>query len=194
VTAAANETQDEDDDDDGMADGADNCALAASDTQGDLDGDGKGDACDDSDGDGVLDDRDACPATPAPGGGCPSASASPPSSPIPIRTAAQLGLRLPASLTTRGFTRGLTVRVLSTQDVALRVAVVVPGRAKGLILDETNLPRSGRTHTVKLRAPRGSLSGVRVVEVRIIAINGGGLTTTATRKIRVRHLERRGHG
>ncbi len=43
------------------ASGADNCPLAANPTQADFNHDGIGDACQDSDGDGVLDSVDNCP-------------------------------------------------------------------------------------------------------------------------------------
>jgi hypothetical protein len=48
-------------DDDRVPDRADNCPWTPNPDQGDLDGDGDGDACDpDDDADGVLDDADAC--------------------------------------------------------------------------------------------------------------------------------------
>ena len=56
------ESQDSDDDNDTRPDVADNCPLLANTDQADLDGDGKGDACDpDDDGDGVADPSDGCP-------------------------------------------------------------------------------------------------------------------------------------
>jgi hypothetical protein len=55
---------DPDDDGDAVADGTDNCPLAANATQDDFDGDRAGDACDaDDDADGTLDAADLCPAT-----------------------------------------------------------------------------------------------------------------------------------
>ena len=51
---------------DSKADSADNCPLVSNSDQADFDGDGQGDACDtDDDNDGVLDDTDQCPNTPA---------------------------------------------------------------------------------------------------------------------------------
>ncbi len=57
---------DSDLDGDSVANGADNCPLAANSGQTDLDGDGQGDVCDnDADGDDVSNDSDQCPGTPA---------------------------------------------------------------------------------------------------------------------------------
>jgi MYXO-CTERM domain-containing protein len=51
-------------DEDGVADDEDNCKEVANASQKDLDGDGKGDACDaDDDGDGIKDATDNCPKT-----------------------------------------------------------------------------------------------------------------------------------
>ncbi|MFP4601210.1 MAG: thrombospondin type 3 repeat-containing protein [Persicimonas sp.] len=57
-----------------MADEDDNCPLESNPEQLDLDGDGRGDACDeDADGDQISDSIDACPAVAGPGtgDGCP---------------------------------------------------------------------------------------------------------------------------
>ena len=54
-----------DDDGDGISNEYDNCPSTKNETQGDLDSDGKGDACDDDiDGDGVPNDSDNCPEAP----------------------------------------------------------------------------------------------------------------------------------
>lgn len=50
-----------DDDGDGLANAFDNCIGVANATQADMNGDGVGDACDDSDGDGTMDSVDNCP-------------------------------------------------------------------------------------------------------------------------------------
>ena len=54
---------DTDDDNDRVSDTRDNCDYAINLNQKDRDGDGVGDACDDSDSDGILDDVDTCPRT-----------------------------------------------------------------------------------------------------------------------------------
>jgi len=58
-----------DSDNDGVADSRDNCPTTPNPDQADIDGDGKGDACDsvndlDDDGDGIEDSADNCPAVP----------------------------------------------------------------------------------------------------------------------------------
>ncbi len=58
-------------DGDGVDDDFDNCMMDFNPGQEDMDGDGIGDVCDDSDGDGFVDAYDMCPTLPGPSSGCP---------------------------------------------------------------------------------------------------------------------------
>lgn len=53
-----------DSDEDSISDEIDNCVLIANENQEDIDGDGRGDVCDDFDHDGVLNSADNCPDNP----------------------------------------------------------------------------------------------------------------------------------
>ncbi|MCK4635636.1 MAG: thrombospondin type 3 repeat-containing protein [Candidatus Moranbacteria bacterium] len=53
-----------DSDEDGISDEIDNCVLIANENQKDIDGNDRGDACDDFDRDGVLNPDDNCPNNP----------------------------------------------------------------------------------------------------------------------------------
>ncbi len=62
---------DPDSDNDGVDDAFDNCGLIANPAQENSDGDGEGDACEDTDGDGFLNGEDDCPTEPGTFNGCP---------------------------------------------------------------------------------------------------------------------------
>ncbi|GAA4294008.1 pectinesterase family protein [Aestuariibaculum suncheonense] len=53
--------ENEDTDNDGISDATDNCIDTYNPDQADMDNDGIGDVCDDSDGDGLMDNEDSCP-------------------------------------------------------------------------------------------------------------------------------------
>ena len=201
------ETQDSDDDADGVADVSDNCPAVAGASQTDTDGDGQGDLCDadddgdglsdateaaiganplngDSDGDGAPDGRDPCILAAGPGG-CPA----PVRVEVPVESpkppAAKFTLNAPARLSRRSFTGGVKVTVTPDQPVALRALLVTPGRDGATILREQALAFTGGVRTLKLKPPRRAAATAKRAEVRIYAINGAGLTTTAVKKIRI---------
>ena len=191
------ETQDGDDDGDGVLDGSDNCPATAGASQADGDGDGQGDLCDgdddndglpdasegalgsspanpDSDGDGRQDGSDPCVLQAGPGG-CPQRPA-----------AAKLALSVPRRLTPRALTGGVRIRVTPDQAVALRLALVAPGRGRGTILAERSLPPATGARSVRLRPSRREAAGLRRVQVRVLAINVAGAQTELRRTIRIR--------
>jgi hypothetical protein len=204
-----------DTDDDGAGDAADNCPTAANGGQTDTDGDGQGDACDadddgdglpdatetaagsdplrgDSDGDGVPDGSDPCLLLAGPTG-CPG----PPAAireqvqvlvPVPVAVpgAARVTLESPSRISRRALARGVVFAVTPDQAVSLRVSLIAPGRARGTILAEKSYPSGTDVRLIRLKPPRRAIGGVSRVQVRVLAVNLAGATTSARKTIRVR--------
>jgi Domain of unknown function (DUF4394)/Thrombospondin type 3 repeat len=186
--------------------GPDNCPGVAGDDQADQDGDGAGDACDsdidgdgvsndaeaargtdprkaDSDGDGVLDGVDLCPAfAAATANGCDELA--------PRITFTKTARRI----THRRFLDGVRSRIAVSERASLDVVLLGRAtsarvaRAGDIVLAERHLSSSARTRTVKLK-PKRRLVARRArfsVRLRVTATDAAGNSRTKTRTIRVR--------
>ena len=138
----------------------------------------------DTDGDGVRDDLDLCPALagPAPSG-CPDVA-------NPTVTIS----RAPRRVSLKRFLNGISARISSSEAVSLEVALVGRARSAGiarvgdLVLAQRNFGSSAATRRVTLK-PRRRLVGRRKrfsVRLRVIATDAAGNRGTAVKTIRVR--------
>jgi hypothetical protein len=75
--------------------------------------------------------------------------------------------------------------VTPDQAVALRVALVAPGRGKGTILAEKSLPPAAGARSVRLKPSRRGAGAVARVQLRVLAINAVGAQTYLRKTIRI---------
>jgi hypothetical protein len=189
----------------------DNCPAVSGDNQADLDGDGQGDACDDdidgdgvsnaaeagrgtdprnpdSDGDGVADGLDGCPAL-----------AGQTARDCPLRAtdtaAARISLLgLSRRVKYRRFLRGLSPNILVSEAASLDVTLLARARtariarAGDLVLAERHLAISARTRSVRLKPKRALVakSARFSVRVRVTATDAAGNRSTRTKTVPVR--------
>jgi hypothetical protein len=187
----------------------DNCPALTGDDQADLDGDGRGDACDDdidgdgvsnaaetgrgtdprrtdSDGDGVADGADSCPALAGTARDCPLRVAD--------TTRPRISVRAPARVTYRRFLNGIAARIGVSEAAALDVALLARARSAriarsgDLVLVERRFAISARPRALRLK-PRRSLAAGRSrfsVRLRVTATDAAGNRRSRTKRIRVR--------
>jgi hypothetical protein len=147
----------------------------------DLDGDGAGDACDaDDDGDGISDAVESRlgtdPRKPDSDSVRRSEEATGP---------AKVAIRAAKRAKRAALARGLAVTVTPDQAVALRISLVVRTRTGAITLVEKVLPRAPGARRSVLKPRLSALRGVKRVEVRVLAINASGLTSTAKKAVLV---------
>lgn len=187
-----------DSDGDGVPDSSDNCPTVSNDDQGNRDGDGTGDPCDqDDDNDGVPDTGDGCPFTPAAtANGCPA-----PPGPDGDGTGSQ---DTTAPL--------LTLGGPAKQKAGAAVAVVVACPSEACVAGATgtvNVPAASRVYRLRRASaavPRGGKATLRLkiskraqrairralrkrkrvrAKVVVTARDGAGNIVTKTRRIRL---------
>ena len=175
-----------DGDGDGIKSGADNCPTVANADQADLDKDGEGDACDadadndgipndveanlgtnalsgDSDGDGVADGRDQCPALAGTINGCPA--------PVTVLQQSQS-----SSAPGRALPPGVTLSISARRNGAGASAATARAAQSGGVMVRT----SGR-----IQLPRG-LSAAACEQGRIAVVVKTGRRTISTRVVDVK--------
>ena len=193
---------------------ADNCPGVDGDNQADLDNDGLGDVCDpdidgdgisndaetamgsnprstDSDGDGKLDNADACPTlAAATATGCPEPTVvTPPDTTAPTVTISSLTTKFKLAK----FLKGVSFKVTPSEASSLVAELVV--KAKGatvskagdLILARSSLKLASGKRSLKLKPSKKLVGGKKkfTVTVRVTATDAAGNDKVATKKVTV---------